>query len=175
MQSFIETFNTLSALGAIAFLLGGFVLFGLSLSHAYSDHRAIVWLKSRTLAFGFMVSLLAVVGSLIYSNVIGYPPCELCWIQRIFIYPQFVLYAIALWKNDKTVFKYAFALALLGLVVAIYHNWIDLGGSQFIACDTAVSCTRRYVAAFGFVTIPFMSLSALLALVGISALGIKHK
>lgn len=120
--------------------------------------RYILWI-------GFVISFGAILASLFYSNGIGFEPCLLCWMQRIFMYPQAVLFGIALWKKDRGVLRYALALTIIGTLIALYHNYIDLGGTEFISCGTnAVSCTKRYVLEFGFITIPLMSLSMYLLL-----------
>ena len=54
----------------------------------------------RALVLGFLISLAALAGSLFYSEIVGYEACVLCWWQRVFLYPQLVLFAIALWKNE---------------------------------------------------------------------------
>jgi disulfide bond formation protein DsbB len=166
MENFVSIFNTLSAIGAVSFLLFGIFVLVLFL---LKKEKALSFIRDQSLLLGLLISWLAVIGSLIYSDVIGYAPCNLCWTQRIFIYAQAILFTIAFIKNDRNIFIYTLYLSLLGLIVAIYHNWIDLGGTAFIACDTtAVSCTKRFVYEWGFVTIPLMSLSALLALFSLS-------
>src|SRR3989338_8039857 len=70
----------------------------------------------------FLFSLAALVGSLAYSNIIGFPPCELCWIQRIFMYPQVLLSGVALWRKDKNIVTYLLSLSVLGGIVALYHS-----------------------------------------------------
>jgi disulfide bond formation protein DsbB len=85
------------------------------------------------------------------------------------------MYAIALITRDRNVFRYALVLSLFGLVIATYHNYIDLGGSEFIVCDAAVSCTQRFVSTFGFVTIPLMSLLGLIGLTVTSWIGLERQ
>lgn len=112
---------------------------------------------------GFIVALGAMLGSLFYSNVVGYPPCVLCWWQRVFLYPQVVLFAIALWAKDRAVFKYSAALAGIAGIIALYHSYIYWGGASILPC-TALggACSKIYVYEFGYITIPSMSLSVAL-------------
>ncbi|MEG0381222.1 MAG: disulfide bond formation protein B, partial [Kurthia sp.] len=35
----------------------------------------------------WVVALMATLGSLYFSEIRGYEPCELCWYQRIIMYP----------------------------------------------------------------------------------------
>lgn len=107
-------------------------------------------------------SLLAVFGSLYYSEGIGYIPCELCWYQRILMYPLTIIYGVALLKKDVHIAFSGIILSGIGLIVAIYHY--SLQKIPFLQ-DTAgfcgeVPCTVQYVNYAGFITIPFLSLVA---------------
>jgi disulfide bond formation protein DsbB len=120
-------------------------------------------LSSKALLWGLLIALAAVGGSLFYSEVVGFEPCVLCWWQRLFIYPQLVLFVVALWKRDRAVFKYSAALAALAGIVALYHSYVYWGGSSILPC-TALggACSKIYVYAFGYITIPAMSLTVAL-------------
>ena len=123
--------------------------------------KVIHFVGKHALILGFLVALAAVSGSLFYSEIVGFTPCVLCWWQRIFIYPQLVLFAIALWKRDRGIFKYSSTLAALAGVVALYHSYVYLGGTSLLPC-TALggACSKVYVYEFrGLVTIPSMSLT----------------
>lgn len=123
------------------------------------------WLGRNGLKIAFLAALGASAGSLIYSNIIGYPPCTLCWWQRIFIYPEVIILGLALMWRDSNGTKYGIAVAVPGIIIALYHNWIDLGGKALGACGVstgAVSCTQRFIHEFGYITIPLMSLTVLL-------------
>ena len=69
--------------------------------------KIINFLGNHAILAGLVVSLTAVIGSLFYSEIVGYTPCVLCWWQRVFLYPQVILFALALWKKDRGVFKYS--------------------------------------------------------------------
>jgi disulfide bond formation protein DsbB len=120
-------------------------------------------LASGALAWGLLVALAAVSGSLFYSEIVGFEPCVLCWWQRVFIYPQLALFAVALWKRDKGVFAYSATLAALAGIVALYHSYVYWGGASLLPC-TAMggACSKIYVYAFGYITIPSMSLTVAL-------------
>src|SRR5689334_20347555 len=53
-------------------------------------------------------SLCASFGSLALSNIIGFPPCELCWFQRIAMYPQVLICLVALSRKTKEAVYYLF-------------------------------------------------------------------
>lgn len=123
--------------------------------------RVLRPLGRHALAVGLLLASLGTAGSLWYSNVIGYPPCDLCWVQRIFLYPQVLLLAVAVLKRDRGAVDYALALSLAGLAVALYHVSLQLGLSPLVPCSVgAVSCGQRFFLAYGYVTIPVMSLTA---------------
>lgn len=149
---------TILSLGAVIVVLIELLVFkkGTRLpdpAHFFGKHALLI---------GFLVSLSAVLGSLYYSNILGYEPCLLCWYQRIFTWPQMFIFGLALWKKDRNIVDYALLLSLVGIAVSIYHVYIELGGADLLGCQAfegAVSCSRKYVNEFGFVTIPVMSLT----------------
>jgi disulfide bond formation protein DsbB len=121
---------------------------------------ATLKLTSKNILFiGFIIPFSAVVGSLVYSEVIGYPPCMLCWYARVAFYPQVIIFAIALFKKDKTILSYALGLTIFGLIVTGYHSLIQIIGESaaILPCATnGISCVTRDVFEYGFITIPFM-------------------
>ncbi|MHB1330573.1 MAG: disulfide bond formation protein B [Minisyncoccota bacterium] len=110
-------------------------------------------------SLGLLVASAAFFGSLFYSNIVGFPPCELCWWQRIFIYPLLPLFAVAFWKRDGGVFRFAVPLSVIASVVSIYHLFVQMGGNSIIPCSASATCDSIYVNAFGYVTIPAMALT----------------
>lgn len=121
-------------------------------------NRSILWI-------GFLFPLFMMVGSLIYSEIIGYAPCLLCWYGRVMIYPQVVLFGIALWKKDRMILPYITGLTVVALIIALYHTIITITGESPLPCSSnGVSCLTRYVYDFGFISIPFMELSAVVSL-----------
>lgn len=127
--------------------------------------KIIDWIGKHALLLGFLVSLSAVLGSLFYSSVKGFEPCDLCWWQRTALYPTLVLFAVALKKHDRSIFTYILPLSLIASVVAIYNSYIQWGGSPLVPCDPNNPCTKLYVYEFGYVTIPIMSLSIAVLLI----------
>ncbi len=109
----------------------------------------------------FLVVFLAVAGSLLYSNVVGFEPCTLCWIQRIFMYPMIVLMLVAYVRNESKLMRpYLLWLSGLGGIVGLYQYLLQFGLVPSVVCNaSAVSCAKLYVLGFGFVTIPLMSLT----------------
>lgn len=110
-----------------------------------------------------VVAWICVLASLYYSEIVGYEPCKLCWLQRIFIYPQAVLTVIALYLKDNKVVNYTLWLAICAFALAGYHYLGQLGVTS-LECGLvgySVSCAERFVMNFGYITIPMMALTAM--------------
>lgn len=121
----------------------------------------------RTLLIIWTISVIATMGSLFYSEVIGYVPCDLCWVQRIFMYPLVVIYGVATVKRNLTIALPGLILSVIGVLFSIFHYLLqklpalqDTGGM----C-TVVPCHVQYVNYFGFITIPFLAGSAFLLII----------
>lgn len=126
------------------------------------------------LLFQFLISVSAIFGSLFFSEIMKYPPCNLCWYQRIFIYPIALLTLTGLYYNLKETNKFLTPLILFGLGFSIYHNLIYYKVIQVIvACNESAPCTSQQLNYLGFVTIPLLSLSSFLLLLSINIFAIK--
>lgn len=112
---------------------------------------------------------MAVGGSLYFSEVLGYIPCNLCWYQRIFMYPQAFLLGLASYRNDKRVIPYLLPLSVIGGCISLYHYAEQKvpGLAKILPCTSGVPCNKDYIDWLGFITIPFL---ALIAFVLIAAL-----
>ncbi len=120
-------------------------------------------LRGYELAFGAVAAGTAAVGSLYLSEVAHLIPCTLCWYQRIAMYPLAVILAIAAFRRDGGVRLYANVIAVVGTVIAAYHYLIQwFPNLEGTSCTTAVPCTGVWFRVFGFVSIPYMALSAFL-------------
>ncbi len=113
----------------------------------------------------FVIAATAMVWSLYYSDYVHFTPCELCWYQRIAMYPIAVLLLVTLATRSRLAPRYILAMAGIGLVISIYHYQLELFPHQAQICTgAAVSCTVRFVEEFGFVSIPFMAGCGFLAI-----------
>lgn len=108
----------------------------------------------------FLVAFVATAGSLFFSEIMHFPPCILCWYQRICMYPLVVLFGIGIWTKDKMVWKYALPLSSIGMVIGFYHNllYYKILPESAAPCLLGVSCTTKFIEWFGFITIPLLSL-----------------
>lgn len=119
------------------------------------------YLRKNSLLFAFIVSLAATLGSLFYSEILGYAPCKLCWFQRIFMYPLPIIFAIALRKKDFRIKNYTIPLAAIGALIAAYHYSMQV--FQFTTncgANSEVPCNLAYSFELGYITIPMMALTA---------------
>jgi len=130
------------------------------------------------LRIAFGAAFLATLGSLFYSEIAGYEPCKLCWLQRIFMYPQAIILGMALWAKDRAVARYSIVLSAVGAVIAGYHYLLQLGVAPALPCAAvgySAACSQRFVMQFGYITIPLMAFSAF-ALILVSMTAAKlHK
>lgn len=123
---------------------------------AQLDERA--WLAGAGL-----VALIATSGSLYFSEVAHFVPCVLCWYQRIAMYPLVILLLLSAARRDLGIRPYAMTLGLVGAAISLYHVVIQrLPSLNVGSCSPDSPCTQINVEVFGFVTIPFMALSAFL-------------
>lgn len=107
-----------------------------------------------------LVALVASAGSLYLSEVANFPPCRLCWFQRIAMYPLVVLLGMAAVRRDRGIRPYAVALAVLGGLVSIWHMLVERNPSlEGTSCDPLNPCSIIWVEHAGYLTIPTMALS----------------
>lgn len=154
-------FSTLAVIGQIIIAITLVVLF-VSWRKKRS-HKLLDFLNRHAILFAFIVALVSMTGSLTYSELVGYTPCELCWFQRILMYPQVAILGIALLKKDKSVQDYSIVLSILGVSIAAYHYLLQRGVVAVSSCSAvgaAVSCAQVPFLQFGYITIPMMSFTA---------------
>ena len=111
--------------------------------------------------FATSVAVFSSIGSLIYSEVVGFIPCKFCWYQRYFMFPIALFLLIGLFK--KSVSKYAY-ISFIGFSIGIYHIYLQNGGRSGGSCAIDVPCNLKYVDTFGFISIPVMAATAFLTI-----------
>lgn len=122
---------------------------------------------SRDLILGaLVVAVLGMLGSLYFSEVAGFPPCVLCWYQRVALYPLVPVLAVGYILKDQKISYYALPLSVTGLFISVYHNLLywKIIPESLAPCVQGISCTTKYISWFGFVTIPFLALLAFVAI-----------
>ncbi len=168
----VETLSTLFAVGAIAIALLVLATVSLRVAATWSAgmrgwwDALVVSAGPIALWLGAAVAVLATAGSLYYSLGAGFEPCELCWYQRIAMYPLSLILVVAAARADRAVGRYAAPIAVVGIALSAYHYLIqqfpDLSAG---ACSASVPCTAAYVWEFDFVSIPFMAVVSFAAII----------
>lgn len=104
------------------------------------------------------VAATAMLGSLYFSEVANYVPCNLCWYQRIAMYPLAVLLITATLRRED-IRHYVVPLAGIGMLISSYH-WLYERVPSLDAgiCSVAVPCNLVWFEEFGFITLAFMAL-----------------
>ena len=108
-----------------------------------------------------LVAIVCSVGSLVYSEVVGFIPCKFCWYQRYLMYPIALILIIGLF-NKK--FIRAGYLSLVGVGIGAYHIYLQNGGGGGGSCALDVPCNLKYVDIFGFISIPVMASTGFLTI-----------
>ena len=119
------------------------------------------------LILAFLISFSASIFPLIYSEIIHFLPCYLCWWQRVFMFPLPFMFGVALWRKDRKIIHYAMPLLFAGFLVSVYQNFFYyFGENSNLPCDASgVSCYQRLVSIFGgYISIPMLALTAFFAL-----------
>lgn len=174
MYAFSENFSTIFAL--LTIFTQAVIVF--AIVYFFILKKDWKFVSKNAVLLAFIYAFAGTVGSLIYSDVIGFDPCKLCWIQRIFMYPQFIILATALVIKDKKAWAYPLVLSSIGILVSIYHYYLQLGGGGFTKCAVvgqSASCSERMVWEFGYVSIPMMALTAFAALIVLALIAKKHE
>jgi disulfide bond formation protein DsbB len=154
----ILTLNMVLGWGTVALQLGTLALLVLyvvrhEVLEAYIARYALPLLFVLTAASTFL--------TLVYSEYLGVVPCGLCWLQRVFLYPQVVMFAVAWFKRDRGVACYSIPLSVVGLIVALYQHALQMGMSSPLPCPAAgeADCAKRIVFELGYITFPLMAAS----------------
>lgn len=132
--------------------------------------------KKYLLYIAFGQALIAMLGSLFFSEILKFPPCVLCWYQRIFMYPIAIILAIGIMRKDKNVSYYVLPLAIVGLAISIFHNllYYKILPESAAPCLLGVSCTTKFIEWLGFVTIPFLSMLGFVVIIACMVLYNRH-
>lgn len=164
MAFYATIVQTLGILALVAVALAA----ALGLALAVPDSRArlgdaLAGQVRHPIGWAWTVSLIAMLGSLYLSEIAHFQPCLLCWYQRIAMYPLVFVLGVGMLRGDAGVWRFAIPLPVVGFLIAAYHvtiQWrptLDVG-----TCTTGAPCTGRYVAVFGFISIPTMAGAAFL-------------
>lgn len=119
-------------------------------------------LRSLTMELATLVAVGATLGSLYFSEIRNFLPCEFCWYQRIAMYPLALILLIATIRRDRKIIPYALTLSTIGAIISAYHYQLQLFPGQGSSCGLDASCAYKWVEVFGFVTIPLLAFGSFL-------------
>jgi disulfide bond formation protein DsbB len=169
-----DTVIALSVLGVV-----GQVLIGLTLVVGF---LALVGVRGpldaiRNLLWGyelwgaFVVASVATGGSLFYSQIEGFIPCEFCWFQRVLMYPLSILTLLIAARGDNRAARYLLPLPIVGAGTSIYHMLIErdvIHEPKACSINVPGGCGINWISShsFGYLTIPTLALTAFLLLIG---------
>lgn len=159
----IHTINLLYAVAGLTTLLGTVVL-----CHDYHKGQSMLY-KKYFAPYIWIILLVTTFGgvatTLLYSEVFGFIPCSLCWLQRVALYPQTLMTLMAYKQKDYNHFPlYGMTLAAFGFIVGVYQytyqtlpQEVLTSGLMPCLADGSADCSKKVMEVFGFVTFPFLS------------------
>jgi disulfide bond formation protein DsbB len=173
----VNQVSTFLAVGAIAIGAGVVAIWVTRLLAIWLEPAARLYasvensFRGYGLWLAWLMAVVATLGSLYYSQIAHFPPCEYCWYQRIAMYPLALILGIAAFKGDALIRRYALPLASIGIAISTYHYTIQhFPNLSSGVCNTAIPCTAALVWKFDFVSIPFMALVSFAAIITVLAL-----
>ena len=131
--------------------------------------RGLLW--GYELWGAFVVAAIATGGSLFYSQVAHFVPCEFCWFQRMMMYPLSILTLLIAARGDNRAARYLLPLPIVGAGTSIYHMLIErdvIHEPKTCSLSAPGGCGTNWIAnhSFGYLTIPTLALTAFLLLTG---------
>jgi len=152
----LATFAQLVVVVAIVLAIAGRVSTG---ARRVGD-SLVAQVGPQALALAAVVALVCTLGSLYLSEVANFPPCRLCWFQRIAMYPLVVVLGVAAVRRDYGARLAGAILAGIGACISIWHLLIERYPSlESGSCDPNNPCSIKWIEEFGYLTIPGMALS----------------
>ncbi|HVM58528.1 MAG TPA: disulfide bond formation protein B [Gaiellaceae bacterium] len=166
----------LSALGVVGMVIAGVLalLGALALFHLRGPLETVQsWLWGYELWSAFVVASVATGGSLFFSEIAHFTPCELCWYQRICMYPLSLLCLLGAVHGDTRLARYLLPFPVIGGGIAIYHILVEnhvVSQAQECLASAPGGCATKWINEWGFVTIPTLALVGFVLLIEFLAL-----
>lgn len=122
-------------------------------------------LKKYGLYFAWLISLISSLSALYASEILQWAVCNLCWYQRICMFPLTIVLGMACFRDDHNIARYALPLTILGALFALYQylEQIIPGFAPINVCGLGPSCADDHLRLFGFITFAFLSLCSFIA------------
>lgn len=107
--------------------------------------------RNHALYFAWLIALIGFCISVFYGEILGHPPCPLCWYQRIALFPLVILLGIAAYRKEAVIVPYVFPLVIIGDLIAIFHLLLPhfLFLQKASVCQIGVSCSQSVMSFFG--------------------------
>ena len=168
------TIVVLAVLGVVGQVLAGLLIL-VALAGLFGLRGPLNALRSALWGYelwgAFVVAAIATGGSLFFSEIAGFVPCELCWYQRICMYPLSILTLLIAVHGDYRVARYLLPLPVVGAGVSVYHLLVENHVvSTPKACQIGAGCAVKWINEFGYMTIPTLALTAFVLLIGLLGL-----
>lgn len=133
--------------------------------------RVVSWARAvapQSVAFAWVVATVTTLGSLYYSEHAGFIPCELCWYQRIVMYPLVIVLGVAALRRDRAVWITTLGFVVIGAPLSFYHWLVERvpAFAESSSCSAIAPCSAPWFERLGFVTLAWMAMSAFL-LIGV--------
>lgn len=124
-------------------------------------------LRYYSIYLAWLVALIATLVSLYFSVLHKISICDLCWYQRICMYPLVIILGIAAYREDKHISIYTLPLAVIGLLLSAYQYLEQMipGFFPLHLCGVMENCARIDWMVAGFVTISFLNILANLLII----------
>jgi len=168
-----NTFSTLAAVATVVALVIAVVAVAAIVRPAAGLGAPGRLVRQRPLEVGGAVAAASMLGSLYYSEVAEFVPCDYCWYQRIAMYPLAFILVIGAIRRDRGAMYTALPLATIGFGIAVYHYQLQLFPEQSTSCSLFAPCTQQWVDTWGFISIPFMAGAGFLAIASLAVLTIR--
>lgn len=176
----VHYLNLFLGVGAIALQVFSVVALFLLFFRSKENNKNFYldFIDKHFLPISFLIAFFASVFPLVYSEIVNFLPCYLCWWQRVFMFPLVLMFGVAFWDEDRRVIRYALPLLCAGFLISAYQNFFYYFGETSSApCDASgVSCYQHLVSEFGgYISIPMLALTAFFALLTLLAVAHFYK
>lgn len=165
----VTNFFSLGTIASDVLVLFLFIVILSPLDQTRWGKRITGFFGKYAILLSFLVAAGSVAGSLFYSEYAHFAPCELCWIQRGFLYTEAVILFLALFaRKEEHVRKFhtmtqkiCLVISAIGFPISAYHMYLQFGGGEIVPCSAiGPSCQYVYFIEYGYITIPTMALTA---------------
>lgn len=166
-----ESIPTLVVLVSAGVVLLQVLLIAALLAYLFTSKNPITFLprsvRAHLIPIAFVVTLGMAALTLYFEYAFGYLPCELCWWQRVFLFPQIILFGLASYKRDRSIIDYSLVLSGIGFLIGVF-NYALLYAPSLAPCPAVgVSCAKVYFLVFGYVTFPLWAVTGFAFLIAL--------